>query len=223
MARNKLYWKKEKDRERKKRGGGRRKQKTKNKREYPLILYIVNPSTSPVSFQHCFGQELAFPVLPAGLLGHGPASTSNADSQRCVHLGELPSPLPGAGLSGSCLSYEAPAESLVKSDSRRNNSGGGQVSSPGVSSRSNYHSSQSEGAWVLHRRAAPRAGASLLPCVLSASACPGGSARSWAASPGALGSGACAAGITLLGHAAPSKRSRRLSRSWPLRAHAAAL
>ena len=88
-----------------------------------------------------------------------------------MHLGELPSPLPGAGLSGSCLSYEAPAESLVKSDSRRNNSGGGQVSSPGVSSRSNYHSSQSEGAWVLHRRAAPRAGASLLPCVLSASAC----------------------------------------------------
>ena len=47
------------------------------------------------------------------------------------------------------------------------------------------------------------AGASLLPCVLLASACPGGSAGSSAESPSALGSGACATGIALLGLHSP--------------------
>ena len=60
---------------------------------------------------------------------------------RCVHLGKLLSPLPGTGLSGSCLSCEAPAQSQAHGDTRRNNhSGGGQLSSPGVSSSSNHHS-----------------------------------------------------------------------------------
>ena len=101
---------------------------------------------------------------------------------RCVHLGELPIPLPGAGLSGSCLSCEALAQSQVQGETRRrNNSGGIQLSSPRVSSRSNYRSYQSTGAWMLRGRGAltctarghPAAGASLLPCVLLASV-PGG-------------------------------------------------
>ena len=58
---------------------------------------------------------------------------------RCVHVGQLPHPLPGAGLSGSCLSCEAPAQSQVQDDTRRNNnSGDSKPSSPGVSSRSKY-------------------------------------------------------------------------------------
>ena len=61
---------------------------------------------------------------------------------RCVHLGELLSPLPGARLSGSCLSCEAPAQSQVQGNTRRNDSsGGGQLSSPRVSSCSNHHRS----------------------------------------------------------------------------------
>ena len=119
---------------------------------------------------------------------------------RCVHLGELPSPLPVVQLSGSCLSSEVPAQSQVQGDTRRdNNSGGSQLSSPGVSSHSNYHSSQSTGTWMLWgpgplnltSRGHLAAGASWLSCVLPASACPGGSTRSWAVSPSALGSRAC--------------------------------
>ena len=53
----------------------------------------------------------------------------------------------------------------------------------------------------------PVAGASLLSCALLASPVPG-STGSWAASPGALGSQACAAGIPLPGCAAPSAQSR---------------
>ena len=111
---------------------------------------------------------------------------------RCVHLGELASSLPGAWLSVICLSCEAPAKSQVQGGTKRNNnSGGGQLSSSGVSSRGNCHSSQSAGTWMLWGRAkdlhssgpAPAAGASLLPCVLLASACPGGSALSWAPAP----------------------------------------
>ena len=65
---------------------------------------------------------------------------------RCVYLGALPRPLPGAQLSGSCLSCEAPvlwrpALSQAQGDTRRNShTGGGQLSSPGVISSSNYHS-----------------------------------------------------------------------------------
>ena len=80
---------------------------------------------------------------------------------RCVLLGELPRPLPGARLSGSSLSCEAPgpwqplvpggpAPSRAQGDTGRNNkTGSGQFCSPGVSSRSNYRSSQSTGAWML--------------------------------------------------------------------------
>ena len=103
---------------------------------------------------------------------------------RCVHLGELLIPLPGAWLSGSCLSCEAPAESQVQGDTRRNNNYGGQLSNSGVSFHSNYRSSQSTGAWMLGGMGPPictawgcqAAGASLLSCVLPASVCPGGSA-----------------------------------------------
>ena len=71
--------------------------------------------------------------------------------------------------------------------------------------------SQSTGAWMLQGRGSPictawgrlAAGASWLSCVLLASACPGGSAGSWAVSPGALGSGVCAAGIALPGPCSP--------------------
>ncbi|XP_048963016.1 uncharacterized protein LOC125754597 [Canis lupus dingo] len=107
----------------------------------------------------------------AGLLGERPAVLI----LRCVHLGELPSPLPGARLSGSCLSCEAPAQSQVQGDTRKNNnSGSGQLSSSGVSSSSNYRSSHSAGAWMLRGRGVPictaqgrpTAGASLLSCVL---------------------------------------------------------
>ena len=122
MAKKKLYWKKEKKRG--KGGKGEDKQKTKSKRRYPLILYTVNPLTSPGTFQCCLVNAFS-PVLPAGFLGEGPAVVI----LRCVHLGELPSPLPGAGLSASCLSCEAPVQSQVQGDSRRNNkSGGSQLS-----------------------------------------------------------------------------------------------
>ena len=73
---------------------------------------------------------------------------------KCVHLGELPHPLPGVGLSGSCLSCKAPVTwwpcpSKAHGDTRRNNpTGRGQLSSPGMSSCNNYHSSQSAGAWI---------------------------------------------------------------------------
>ena len=97
--------------------------------------------------------------------------------------------------------------SQAQGDTRRNkNSGRGQLSCPGVSSISNYHSSQSSRAWMLQRwgvlnstaQACLAAGESSLSCVFLASACPGGSAGSWAVSPSALGSGACTTGIALL-------------------------
>ena len=69
------------------------------------------------------------PVPLAVLLGEGPAVLI----LRCEHLGELPSPLPSAWFSGSCLSCESPAQSQVQGDTRRNNnSGGSHLSSPGV-------------------------------------------------------------------------------------------
>ncbi|XP_072625066.1 uncharacterized protein [Canis lupus baileyi] len=48
-------------------------------------------------------------VIEAGLLREQPALLI----PRCVHLGELLSPLPGAWLSGSCLSCEAPGGTTV--------------------------------------------------------------------------------------------------------------
>ena len=122
---------------------------------------------------------------------------------RCVHLGELLRTLPGAQLSGSCLSCEAPAQSQVQGDTRRNNkSGGGQLSSPRVSFRSNYRSSPSALAWMLRGQGSLICTARVTrwqecPAVLGP---PGlylsqGSAGSWAVSPSALGSRACAAPI----------------------------
>ena len=70
---------------------------------------------------------------------------------------------------------------------------------------------QRQGAPICTARGHPVAGASSLPCVLPASACPVGSAGSWAVSPSALRSRACAAGIALPGRAAPSAWSRCLS------------
>ena len=71
MAKNKLYWKRrkrekrKKKRKRKKREKGRNEKKgvgkqteikkQKNKGEYPLILYTVNPSTSPGTFPVLLG------------------------------------------------------------------------------------------------------------------------------------------------------------------------
>ena len=78
--------------------------KTKNKGEYPLILYTVNPSTSPGTFQCCLVNNLLFPCPSSWSSGRG-ACCANF---RCVHLGELLSPLPGARLSGSCLSCQDP-------------------------------------------------------------------------------------------------------------------
>ena len=74
-------------------------------------------------------------VLPAALLGAGPAVLI----LRCVHLGEMPSPLTGAGPSGSCLPCEASVLwqaclSQAQGETRRNNTGSGQIFSSGVSS-----------------------------------------------------------------------------------------
>ena len=126
-----------------------------------------------------------------------------AESQVCVP-GVVLCLLPGAGLSGSCLSCEAPVPwwscpSQAQGDTRRNNNtGGGQVSSPRVSSPSNYHSlSVHTGLDV------PGAGALICtargarwqehPCCLVPTPpppVPGGTAGSWAVSalrPGILG------------------------------------
>ena len=97
---------------------------------FPLILELSSAAWSKTS---------SFSVLPAGLLGEGPAVLI----LRCVHLRKLPHPLLGAGLSGSCLPREAsvpwrPHPSQAHGDTRRNNnSGSGQVPSSGVSSHSN--------------------------------------------------------------------------------------
>ena len=56
-----------------------------------------------------------------------------------------------------------------------------------------------EGALICTAWGCPAAGESLLSCALPTSSCPGGSALSWAVSPGALGFGVCAAGIVLPG------------------------
>ena len=134
---------------------------------------------------------------------------------RCVHLGELARSLPGAGLCGSCLSFEAPvpwgppALSQAQGDTRRNNNtDGGQLSSPGINFRSNYHSSQSAQAWMLWGSGVlictawrcPEAGESLLSCALPTSTVLGGAQYPGLHLPGALGSGACNAGIALPGH-----------------------
>ena len=77
-------------------------------------------------------KNLLFPsLLPAGHLGEMPAVLI----LRCVHLEELPHPLPGAGLSGSCLPCETSVPwQCFPPRHEENNKGGGQNSSSGVSS-----------------------------------------------------------------------------------------
>ena len=132
---------------------------------------------------------------------------------RCVHLEELPHPLPGAWLRGSCLSCEAPVPwrppSQAQGDTRRNNnSGGGQLPSPGVSSSSSYRSSQSTGPGCSGGGAAdllssgPPGGWSILTVLGPPGFClsPG---KHWILGPGALVSGACTVGIALPGPCTP--------------------
>ena len=64
---------------------------------------------------------------------------------RCVHLGELSCPLPGAQLRGAVYSMKplfpgGPALSQAQNETRRNNTDGSLLSRPGVSFHSNYHS-----------------------------------------------------------------------------------
>ena len=91
------------EKERKEKQGGWDKQKTKNKGEYPLILYTVNPSTSPGTFQCCLVNNLFFPCLSSWSSGGGACC---ADFQ-VLALGGAPLPLPGEALSGGCLPREA--------------------------------------------------------------------------------------------------------------------
>ncbi|XP_072625070.1 uncharacterized protein [Canis lupus baileyi] len=58
---------------------------------------------------HLLGKKGGGTWKKAGLLREQPALLI----PRCVHLGELLSPLPGAWLSGSCLSCEAPGGTTV--------------------------------------------------------------------------------------------------------------
>ena len=141
-----------------------------------MILYTVNPSTSPGTFQCCLVNNWLFPLPSSNSSGGGSCC---ADSQVCVP-GELPRLLPGVRLSGS-LSCEPPAQSQVQGDTRRdNNSAGSQLCSPGVSSRSNYNSPQCAGpgcsrAGLLTCTALGLAArVTWLSWVLPASACPGG-------------------------------------------------
>ena len=114
-------------------------EKGKKKEGYPLVLYTVNPSTSPGAFQGYSVQNLLFPCPSSWSLGEGLLC-----SQVCAPGGAALPPL-GAGLNGSCLSREAPVPwwhpvSQAQGDTRRDNhTGGGQVPSPEVSSCSNYH------------------------------------------------------------------------------------
>ena len=189
--------------------------KQKYKDGYSLVLYTVNPSTSPEALQCCSVKNLLFPSPYSWSSGRGACCS---DSQVCAP-GELSHTLPGARLSGSCLSCEAPVPwaprpSQAQGDTRRNNKTVlSQPSSPGVSSCSNYHSlpvcigldSPGMGGAGLHSSGSPVAEASSLSCALPASVCPPGSAGSWSVSPGALGSGAFATGIAL-GAAQPRLR-----------------
>ena len=101
----------------------------------------------------------------------------------------------------------SPAPSQAQGDTRRDTTGGGQLSSSGVSSHNNYNSLPVRtGLDALDARVltctalgALMARVFSLTCALPAFACPWGSAGSWTVSPSSLGSGACAAGIMLPG------------------------
>ena len=68
-----------------------------------LLSIYYNKSASPGASSAAGSGTCSPPVLPAGFLGAGCAVLI----LRYVHLGELPRPLPGAQLSGSCLSCQA--------------------------------------------------------------------------------------------------------------------
>ena len=150
----------------------------KEQREYPLILYTVNPSTSPGTFQCCLVNNLLFPCPSSWSSGGGACC---ADSQVCAPGGAA-QPSTRSTIQWDSLSCEAPAQAKVQGDTRRDNhSSGGQLSSSGVSSHSNYCSSQCAGVWVLRGRGTictarghPAAGETWLSFVLPASACAGG-------------------------------------------------
>ena len=95
---NKLYWR------RKEKGGkvGRtNKQKTKNKEGYPLIPY--KSLDFLWSVPSCLVKNMLFPLPSIWSLEEGPSLSI----LRCVHLGDLPHPLPDAWCSESSLSCEA--------------------------------------------------------------------------------------------------------------------
>ena len=230
MANNKLCWEKEKKREEKEEKKKKKEKKeekgegkqTENKEQgrYPLILYTVNPSTSPGTFQCCLVKNLFFPW--PGLLGEGPAVLI----LRCEHFGELLSPLLGAGLRGSCLSclsceatvkpsgcclsFEAPGGTTIVAAA----SSGALDSAPALTMES-----QSARAWMLQggadlQSSGPPGGRSIL-AVLGppASACPVGSTDPglcppvpWAPGPALLQS--------LPGRASPPAAPSSLSCLW---------
>ena len=107
---------------------------------------------------------------------------------RCVHLGELLSPLPGAWFSGSCLSCDSPApwQPCLVPGTRLHQEVQQQWQRPAiqprVSSSSNYHSlpvrrgldapGAGVGALICTTQGCPVAGKSSLFCALPTSACP---------------------------------------------------
>ena len=124
------------------------------------------------------------PVLLAGVLGEGLAVLF----LRCVDLGELPCALPGAWLSGSCLSCETPVPLRPLPFQHRVTPGARTTlvaaSLPALESTSTVTKtvSQSTQAWMLwgweapicRARGHPAAGASSLSSSFPAFACPGG-------------------------------------------------
>ena len=168
----------------------------------------------PWSFPALLHQELALP-LSYQLVFWGRGCC--ADSQVCAP-GGAPSSHPcqvqgsvGAVYPVRPLFPGGPALSQAQGDTRRdNNSGSGQLPSPGVSSPSNHHSLP-----VL----TGLAGASWLSCALSTSACPGGGGGvgGGAQDPGLCPPALWAPGPALLESPSPEPppRSRHLSCSRP--------
>ena len=191
------------EKERVKKGGPA---ETKNK-EYPLILYTVNPSTSPGTFQCCLFNNLLF-LCPSKWLSGG--GVCCADCHVCAP-DRLPIPLPGARLIGNFLSCEAPVQSQVQGDTKKNNnSGGGQPPTldsdltATTEAPSLQGSGYSGGGVCLSAQLRFTQWRSILFVLCLLILClslrwGGGSTGSWALSLGALNSGDCAAGIAIPG------------------------
>ena len=155
---------------------------------------------------------------------------------RCVYLGDLPRPLPVAGLRGSCCPCESsvpwqPRPSQAQGETRRISTGGSQVSSPRVSSCSSYRSlpvhtgldaSRRHGYADLPSLGAPRGRMSCrCPVQSPPLLVPGQVQDHGLCPPSALVSGACAAGIRLPGLCLPKVAGHRLFFLDPLPAHLA--